>query len=343
MDGNKILKMQKAGDLFPNDADKCKQKYKELVKEWHPDNSTKKNANDVFQHINKLYSEALEMITKGKWEKTNFVTLVTSSGKKIEISFSAHSKFELGETYVCSKHVIYIIDKDKEKYYKNAIERIKSIKYADKNMESKLSIFMPTIHNAYELDDGRHCLILKKTPDVYPLRNVLEYFKGKVPPKHTAWMISRLSNIACILGYNNIVHNGINIDNCYVSPEFHSIMLLGGWWYSVPVGEKMIGITKENYDVIPIVEKNKKVASYVTDLESIKMVGRKLLGHNIIRTLLNDNEIPSAYRNFLIEGASDDAVKEFKKWDKSLNDAYGKREFIKLELKKEDVYKRKEI
>ena len=72
------------------------------------------------------------------------------------------------------------------------------------------------------------------------------------------------------------------------------------------------------------------------------MVGRKLLGHNIIRTLLNDNEIPSAYRNFLIEGASDDAVKEFKKWDKSLNESYGKREFIKLELKKEDVYKRKD-
>lgn len=338
MDKKEILSIDKCGDLFSNDIDKCKEEYKLLSKLWHPDKNIE-DTSEVFIKITKLYKKAVSMIKNGTWEKTNYIEIKTDSSKKLALNYLSSFKFELGWCYVCRENIIYIFDEDKEKYYFNAMKRIKSIKYSDKKIESNFSKLMPKIHSSYRTLEGKHCLVLSKPKDAVLLRDVFKYFNNSIDHKHVAWIISRLSNIACFLKTNNIVHNGINIDNCFVSLENHVVYLFGGWWYSVKEEEKMVGTTKEIFKVMPMVSKESKKASTVTDLESIKLLGRYLLGEVNCRKLVLNKKIPKELIEFLNSGSSENSFREFEKWDKALIKAYKKRSFIKIKI--ENLYKRR--
>lgn len=338
MKAEEILKIEKCGDLFTNDIDKCKEEYKNLSKLYHPD-INKTTTSDVFIKITKLYKRAVNMIQNGTWEKTNYIEIKTDSSKTLAINYLSSFKFEIGMCYVCNENIIYIFDEDKEKYYFNAIKRIKSIKYSDRKMEKNFSKLMPKIHSTYKTLDEKYCLVLSKPKDVVLLKDVFEYFNNSIDDKHVAWIISRLSNIACFLKTNNIVHNGININNCFVSLENHVIYLFGGWWYATKEDEKMFGTTKEIFSVMPISSKESKKSSTVTDLESIKLLGRHLLGEVNCRKLALKKDIPKDLIEFLNSGSSENPFKEFEKWDKTLIKAYKKRKFIKIFI--ENLYKRR--
>lgn len=339
MNAETILKATKPGDIFSNDISKIKYEYKALIKEWHPDTNKSPIASDVFLKITELYNQALNLIDENKWEKNNYISFSSEDGKTICINYQAMYPFELGITYICKKHVIYIFEHDKEKYFRNAIKQLESIKFADMKMQEKFEKVIPTIISKKELTDGRFCLVLFKTEDVYPLKLVLNnYFKGKIPPNHVAWISSRLHNIECLLQYNNIAFNGINIDNCFISPFYHSIMLMGGWWYAAPINSSLIGTTGDIYKVMPLKAKNEKISITQTDLESIKYVLRVLSGSENTRIILSNKEIPSAMAQFMANGSGDNAMEEFHKWDDALTKSFGARRFIKLDIDEKDVY-----
>ena len=328
---NKILKDGvKVGDIFPNDPVEAKKVYRDLIKQYHPDNCYDPRASDAIQALQSLYAQAEKMFVDGTWEKSNYIEIKTTSGKRLQVNYQYHCVFELGEYFVCNKNIIYLFDFNKKKYYNNYIQNIKNLKYADKGMEDMFKRFFPTVVSEYDTEDSRHVIVLSKTEDVYPLRCVIEnLFNGDVPDTHLAWMISRLMNICCYLKYNKIVCNGINLDSCFVSPEFHSILLLGGWWYTTEVAQPMIGTSKDIFDVMPPIVKANKISSYVTDVESVKAFGRKYLS----------SAAPQAFRDFLNSGTQEDSMKEMQKWDEALTKSYGKRRFIKIVSNKNQIYK----
>lgn len=338
MTSEQILSISKCGDLFPNNIDSVKTKYKELVKEWHPDVNKNPKAVDVFQKITELYNKALELLERGTWEKTNYVLISKDNGKKIALNYDTVFDFELGTCYVTKTKIVYILGKNKKKYFDNAVNRINSLKYADKKMEEKLKRCMPKIYQTFQTNGDEYVIVIEKTEDVYPLKSVFEYFGNKIADRHVAWIISRVCNITCFLKYNGIVHNGINMNNCFISPEHHSILLLGGWWYTTKEKDKMIGTTKDIFSIMPVTAKGNKLSSYLTDLESVKLLGRQLLGEANCRKLALDTSLPKPFVNFLVSGSGDNAYKEYAKWDKALTDSYGKRKFIKMEVKREKVY-----
>lgn len=339
MSGEEILKIEKCGDLFPYGLDNIKNRYKELVKQWHPDINKKDNASDVFTKITYLYNRALDLFECGTWEKTNYVLLPKENGKKIALNFDTMFDFELGTCYVSKTKVVYVLGSEKEKYYLNTLKMFKSLRYKDKKMESDLGKFFPDLYDSSKLSDGRYCIVLSKTEDVVPLQNVFDYFHGKIEDRHVAWIISRLCNLSCFLKFNGVVHNGINLCNCFVSPQYHSILLLGGWWYANKENEKMLGTTKDIFSIMSVSSKGSKVSNCLTDLESIKLLGRQLLGEPNCRKLALNKEVPKSFINFLVGGSGNNAYEEFSKWDKALNDSYGKREFIKMNIK--NLYERK--
>ena len=86
MEAIKILSVTKCGDLFPYGEEEIKSKYKELVKEWHPDTNDSPEAPNAFAKITELYDKALELLENGQWEKTNYILISKDNGKKIEIN-----------------------------------------------------------------------------------------------------------------------------------------------------------------------------------------------------------------------------------------------------------------
>jgi len=325
-----ILAAKKCGDIFTNDTRTAKAEYRELSRKFHPDKYNGDSA--VMARINSLYDKALHLFSIGEWEKSNQITLVPRAGKATSHNYLSEKPFELGTFYICDCEVIYILDSQHEKYYRNAIKRIESLKFASDRMKKEMSRFMPELKFNYRLKDDRWCMGFKKTEDVFALEDLLSYFDGEIPPQHSAWIISRLSNICCYFDYMNIAHNGVSLSNCFVSPKHHTIILLGGWWYCAGQGERMIGTQKAIYDVIPVREKGDKTSTIVTDLESSKLIGRLILGKKNATT-------PQAMTKFLQSGSQERAVDEFNKWDSALTEAFGVRKFIELDVAKSDIYK----
>jgi len=337
VDANAILSASKPGDIFSNDPIKIKEECRNLRKMWHPDTNKDSRATEVFAKITSLYELGLEMIERGEWEKTNAVIINREDGKRFELTYLSSKDFELGTTYICRKVLAYRINGTHEKFYRNAVKQI-DFKYKDEGMRKEFSRCLPDIIDHFKDKTGDYWLIMRKTEDVFCLEDILAFYKGRIPDRHVAWIVSRISNLACYLQHSHKVHNGISIRNCYISPKYHSVLLLGGWWYATDKGEKMIGTVKEVFNIMPLSVRNTKKSHIKTDLESIKLLARTLLGSKSGIGFKKDIQIPAAFETFITDSSVGDAYKEFSLWSDTLDKAYGERKFIEMAISEKDIY-----
>lgn len=308
-------------DLFSNSKNYLNKSYKGLCKKLHPDVCKDPRAEDAFAQLQIFYKQAKDALDNNSWEAPNYIEIPMVSGKKLAITYQYHHRFEIGDYYVCKKIITFVFDSDKKKYYDNYINQIKKLKYADKNMEKIFKQLFPKIVSQYKATNGKYIVTLSKTEDVYPLRCLIENgWNNNIPKEHLAWITSRLMNICCYLKWHQTVCNGINIDNLFVSPQYHSILLLGGWWYATKEFEPMIGTTKDIFNIMTPKTKADKISISITDIESVKMIGRKYVTNN-------KKEIIDFYN----QGSTSDSMQEMQNWDSVLNKAFGARKFIKVE------------
>lgn len=328
VDINTILNpATKFGDLFPRASkEELKKIYLLYSKIYHPDVCDDPRAADAFAKITEFYNTALSMLESDTWEKTNYIEFHLTTGKTIQITYLYHRIFELGEYYVCRKNIIYVFDFSKKEYYNNIK---KTVRYANEDMEKAFKPLLPHVIKEANTEN-QHIVVMDKPENVYPLRCLFEnYFNLNVPDKHLAWIVSRLMNICCFLKYNELVSNGLDLDNLFVCPDEHSIHLYGGWWYTVREGNNLIGTTRDIFNIMPPKVKADKRASSITDIESVKALGRKYL----------QPSAPAPFKEFLNSGSSEDSFKEMKKWDDALLRSYGKRHFLKLNTNIDNIYK----
>lgn len=337
VDENAILNAEKPGDIFSNDATKIKEEYRNLCKIWHPDTNKSKKAAEVFAKINELYTLGVGMIAHGDWEMSNAIVIKREDGRRFQLTYLSIKTFEIGIAYIGRTILAYKIDGQHKRYFDNAIEQMK-FTYANYAMGTQFSRILPKIKDNFKDINGDFWIILHKSSDVYCLEDVFEYYNRKIPDRHVAWIVSRLCNIACYLQCSGVAHNGICLRNCYISPEYHQILLLGGWWYATKIGSNMIGTVREVYDIMPPSIKSSKQANIKTDLESVKALARTLLGSKSGMGFVKDIQIPKPFVTFITDSSTGDAKKEFELWDHTLEASYGERKFIPMELSEEDIY-----
>lgn len=328
-----ILAAREYADIFEPDINSVKSTYFTLSKICHPDICREEDAYEAFTKLNTMYHEALAALQNGNWQSKYLVRIKTIDNKTLEVRPQYSYDFECGKCLVGTSHVLYVFDKNKEKFSTQYINRVAAIDFAHKEIALKFKHFLPEIFKVYETIEKEKVVVLNMRPEVVPMRPVVENFFGrKVPPRHLAWMITRLLNLCCCFKYmggGGCVHNGITLDNMFVDLTNHDIYLYGGWQYAVKDGEKMIGTTKEIFDVMPPAVKANKIASPVTDIESVKLFGRTLM----------TPETPPALVEYFNSGSSSDALAELKKWEKVLTSAWGERKFIKIDWTLDKIYK----
>lgn len=335
-----ILIMKYPSELYSNDKDLIKKEHKELLKKFHPDfNNNEEKYNNACTVINQLYAQGLKDIEEGNWYESGVINFIGKDNKKYSMKYKIDYPFELGQYYIGNNSILFLINEDKKKYLDNYLNVIKNFKYADDNMKKEFRRFLPKILSQVETKDNKICLVIEKTNDVYCLRDILNYYEGKVPPRHVVWILGTLYNLSSFLYFNNLSHNGININTYYISPLYHSGLLLGGWWYTIPIGNKMIGTTSEVYNVMPTKIKNEKVGSNLTDLESIRLIGRTLLGDSTGMSLHLNKEIPIPLLNWVKGIPNKDSFKEYENWDKVIDESYGERKFIEMKIDQNLIYK----
>lgn len=318
-----ILQASLPSELYSSNKAKMISQRRAYLKQFHPDKKPddiayQKEAAAITDTINQLYQQGLKDIEAGIWPRKNQLVLEKTNGKKVFIQYLKSYPFELGNYYVSDQVITFVISKNYETFYQNYLKRI-TLTYPNQSFEEKISRCFPKLKTNFITQDHQYVIVLEKTEDVLPLREVLSYYHDKIPPKHVAWMISRLHNFTCALSYNGLAHNAIMIDTLFVSPAYHSMLLLGGWFYTVPIGEKMIGMPKDVYQILPHEIEATKQSNIQTDLESIRYVGRILLGDKNGTRLPDDPDIPPLFTNYIRGLAGKDAIKEYETWSHTLN------------------------
>lgn len=326
-----IFEAKTCWDIFPRDISQIKTVYQQLVRKYHPDVSglERKAADQLYIRINRFYQEAenrLQDINKTIRVSKEFVT---ASGVTKRISYLRESSFELGVQYIGSSIVSYEFFGNGKKYAENARENLGTLKYSDSGMADEFSKCVPKFVDLLDLKNGNSLLVLEKAPGYFRLQDILNCYPDGIPDRHVAWIVSRLLNLCCFFKSLNLSSNGISLDNCFINPEFHALTLVGGWWYSVGIGEPMLGTKKEIYNLMTPLLKTEKRGSSLTDIESVKYLGRYLI---------KNQPVPDSFEAWLNGGSTLSPFEEFQRWDDSLTESYGSHQFIPMELAEADVY-----
>ena len=332
---SEIMKAKKPEMLFSKDN--ITLEFKKLAFQWHPDKNKDPEATNVFAHINKLYKQGLERIKNNCWDIPFFESIKDIDGKRYNIKYRYQFTFELGRCLVCDTNVVYLIDKSYKKFFNNFVNVVSNFSYPSDRVRDEISRFLPSIKVKLETDDN-YIIIIPKSSDVIPLRVMYEYFDNKIDPKHVAWILGCLYNLSCWFEVSGITHNDINLDTCFVSPEHHSILIYGGWWYSVPVGQKMIGTSAGSFDLMSDKQRSEKIGNKLFDRRLINAVGLELLGDITGSSLLMNKNIPSKFTNWLIFPDKCGNINYYKKWMDTVVDIFGERRFIKIDETVEMMY-----
>lgn len=315
-----ILALRKPEDLYPGDVEKAKHLYRQLSQRWHPD----KGGNQVvFARVSELYHEALNRLSRGVWEGSAVLTFLCADRTTQHFAIRASSPFELGQSLVGDDHVSYLLDKKHLAFVGTAMRWSKRFTYVNDRMRQEFTKYLPQHVLYYPLADGRHLIRMDKRADLLRLRDIVTHV-GTLDPKHIAWIVSSLLNLACYLSYADIVHQDISPDTVFISPTSHNVALLGGWWHATRRGAKMATIPRRTFDLLPFKVKISKLASSQIDLELIRATARECLTPGLTHPVAK----------WIQEVSRGHAVEQYESWVKML----GERKFTKLPLNADIVY-----
>lgn len=340
MTATEILAIKEPEKLFSSDMAAAKSEYHALALEWHPDHNKDPRANDVFSHVDLLYREACKRLLEGTWQTPGCLTINSIDNKTYRIRYYITFPFELGEVAIGRSIVAYLTDGPYEDLFREGAKwtESRSHLYASDKMRDEMMRYLPKYKSVFLIKD-RSVIVLEKAPGLVRLRDLVEYFDGKLDPKHVAWVISSLYNLLCYFDFANIVHGDISLDTYFIDPEKHSGALLGGWWYARRAGERLIALPSRTVDNMPPDLWAKKEADKRTDLGLVRLLGREMLGYASGAGLRTDRSIPQALSEWLCYGTSGSALKDYEVWQRVvIPAAFGGRYFTKLDVKLSDIY-----
>lgn len=192
------------------------------------------------------------------------------------------------DIYVGASNIIFAFNDEKD--YNNYLNNRK-ITFPSADIK-KLEKYLPKVVFNGQTKDGKYIVVLDKDENVYPL----EIFNVGLNPRTTAWVISRLENLGCLLEFNNIGMNKLSIEDIFINPKTHELYLYGNW-------ENVTGST-ENY------------------LKSIRSIAKSIPVNAVA---------PKMYNEFLDSEPENNAYDDFKKWDEVIVKGFGGHNFNKFD------------
>lgn len=316
-----ILRAKSYTDIFSKDKDEAKKQFRYYCKSYHPDVDNSPNAQKIFGKLMELYNKVSSNKTVAHPDD-KMVFLSKATGKGFEIVSPVSVNAGTCMIHHTAKKVVLSYNKDFKKSYDKYLDEIKKFRYEDEAMRKQFEPLFPKVIKQFEDTEGNFIILLDKTDEVLNLGVILDAYRRKgeaFPKKHAAWIVNRLYNLEAYLHFYKRVFNGFSINNLWVSPEFHTVLLLNGWEYCTNIGDKMIGCPKDVYKVLPIKVRDNHLSHPLTDMESIKQIGRELFKGSDCTNILK----------FLDEGSEDvSPLDEWKEFENAVMADFGVRKFV---------------
>ncbi|WP_052119870.1 J domain-containing protein [Inquilinus limosus] len=238
------------GRLFTGDPDAARREYHALAIRWHPDRCGEIEAGRVFRHVAALYRAAGRRLRDRAWRTPGVVEFEDEEGRRFRLRFLRQKGFELGEMYIGRRTIAFAVAHQHRDLFDNALGAIGSFTFGSDRMRDEIARCQPeTVRHLRTAD--RLVLVVRNPPDMVLLEDLVAHLGGTIDPRHAAWIVSSLENLACYLGYAGIVHNAIGPATCFVSSAAHVCALLGGWWYAARVGRPLVAVPARTIDQGP--------------------------------------------------------------------------------------------
>lgn len=329
LDEKSILKAKSYQDIFSNDKNIAKKQFREYCKLYHPDVGKSRNAKEVFAKLVALYNSTGRKPNPSA--ENNTVKFQDASTKK---GFEFHNPVVFANgactVYHIGTKIALSFPEDKKGFAERYLQAVASISYANSEIEKEFKILFPAINRHFVEENGNTVILLNKTNEVKNLEIILNAYKAngrKFPKEHAAWILNRLYNIATYMSFHGYAFNGFTLANMWVSPEYHTVLPLGGWEYQEKLGNKMAGCPREVYNVLPIYIKDSHLSDTGTDLESIKEIGRKLFeGSDATHVLAFLDEGISKGDGKDADGSR--VLGEWRLYGEAVKKDFGKRKFV---------------
>ncbi len=276
-----------------------------------------------FRKMGHLFSGSADEADRKKradalWKNADTKIFECTDGSCVEIRYLYQYRSGDVEVYVARRNLVFRFTKnwaDKSDCFRRNVSRL-DYPSADTR---RLSDFFPRIIGGYALTDGTGILVIAKHENEYPL-----CLFGKLSGRHTAWIISRLENLCCVLEYNHLVHPLIGTDTVYINPYTHQASLYVGFW-DVAVHNSLSS-------------EGKSLLQTRQNLTALRNTAANLLGYARAGDVRADDNVPQALAEFINRPPEGNAYDDFALWDEMLIKAYGERRFVTMETDEEQIY-----
>ncbi len=339
-----IMSSSKASDIFTMNASTIEMEMKEYVKRFKPKDYSKIKNFILTQKINFLYQQALNQLGNNEIETMEVcLTITKMDGETYKYDCNYSYDIKIGKMYVTDDNIIFIIDQQKENYYKNYIEKTKKFPKLDKEIWNSTEYMFPKVSKHFQTKEGKWAIFVDKPCRMYPLREILNYFNGKLNPQYVASILTRLYYFECYLDLIGINHNGITVDNIFFAPgrtikdgesftvdDMRIVGVFGGWFFTTWSDQKLTGLPQKIFESLPTDSKTSGFSSFKVDVLSIKMVARELLGD------ISGENLVGVPETFLYWVNSNDIAKnayeEFCIWEKVVTQSFGGHRFVEIDV-----------
>lgn len=335
-----IMVANRPEDIFTMDLDVIAEEKEAYLEAFKPKEYRKIKDFVITKKVLLLYSQAIAKLEDSpKDQECKAVCIKSIKGEEYKIHYMNYSSFRLGEMYITKDYVIYIVKQEYKKYYENYIQKTRHYSKPDKKIWNMVEYMLPNVEKHFECEDGNFAIFVKKPCEIYSLREILEYFDGKLKPEYVASILTRLYYFTCYLGLVEMNHNALTVDNLFFAPgreveegesytvhDMRIVGVFGGWFFTTYLEEKMMGVPKEVYEVMPNECKKRGYSSFEVDELAIKSLAKELLGTEI-------ESVPKPFLDWLnTNKVARDAYEEFCNWKKVVKSSFGVVRFVNMDV-----------
>ncbi len=342
----KIMSAKNPSQIFIMNPDTLEEQRDEYLQHFKPQAYSTIRNFLIAQKITMLYKQAIVELKNKDYHEivSSYLKIEDKNGEIYEFYYSYTSDIKLGNMYVTDDKIIYVINKKYGYYYDNYILNSSTKDVLKNKVWDKVQYMFPVISKNFINTDGDYIIIVDKPTQIYPLRQILDYFDGKIAPEYVASIMTRLYYFACYIDMRGINHNGLTVDNLFFAPgnvveegesftieDIRIVGVYGGWFYSTKTDEQKIkGVPKEVFNILPRECKQFGYSSYKVDLLSIKEIAKELLGCD------NEDNIENIPKDMLLwihcDECKENSYEEYRAWENVVIRSFGKHKFVHMDI-----------
>ncbi|MBQ7541816.1 MAG: TFIIB-type zinc ribbon-containing protein [Clostridia bacterium] len=247
-------------------------------------------------YLSAIAAEPAPEATERIWAHADSVSFTAKDGSPIAVSYLFSGVRDGVRIYTARRNVLFVFPAGAGAQIERFRNMPKLLQYPPADVKG-LSSYFPTVNGIFELKDGRTLVSVSKSEECFPLSAF-----GSLPAEHAAWIVSRLENLCCVLAFSDLAHGGIDMETVFINARTHEAYLPGGWWNAQPCPN-----------------------GSVQDLRAVRSVAKRVMG-------MQYDQSAKAFRDFIKRAPAQDAYADFAEWDRVITEAFGGRQFRKLDL-----------